>query len=114
MVVFGGVNGYQRPLNDVVSLNLQTGVWTTILKGDGIYTGENHGKLPHVTRCKSCIVMHEQRKLQDIESLEKIPPVQWKKAEESIEMEGIYIFGGLINQKPSNKLFVLKFSKNQD
>ena len=114
MVVFSGVNGYQRALNDVVSLNLSTGVWTTLLPGDGIYTGQNSGMLPHITRCKCCIVMHSQRYSQDIPSLEKIPPIQWIKAEESIEMEGIYIFGGLINQKPSNKLFMLRFTENLD
>ena len=46
-------------------------------------------------RAKACLVVHEQRTHQHIKTVTDIPEIDWRKAEEMIQYEGIYIFGGI-------------------
>lgn len=89
-------------------MNLETGVWSVLHPGDGLYDQESNG-IPHITRCKGCMVMHKQRQDQEIPNLRQIPPINWKKAEDKIKIEGWYIFGGIQNKKASDKLYIFKF-----
>lgn len=64
--------------------------------------------------------MHEQRQYQNIKSIKYIPPVDWRKAEEMIQYEGVYIFGGIhrrykdIIAETNDKLYILAVLPSDD
>ena len=114
MIVYSGIDNYQKNLNDIVSIDLTRGKWTTLYAGssnDGqtreqtIIAEQN---IPALSRAKACMVIHSQRAQQDIPSLDEIPFVKWKKAEDLLKFEGMYIFGGLHDDSSiNNKLYIL-------
>lgn len=69
--------------------------------------------IPALSRAKACMVIHSQRGQQDIPSLDEIPFVKWKKAEDLLKFEGMYIFGGLHNDSSiNNRLYILSLQND--
>ena len=108
MIIYGGIDNYQKNLNDVASLNLTNGKWTTIYAASTSEektlerTMSAEKSIPALSRAKACMAFHSQRSHQQIPSLDEIPFVQWKKAEDLLKFEGMYIFGGLHNDGKIN------------
>lgn len=61
------------------------------------------------------MVLHSQRGEEEILSVNYIPCVEWKKAEDLLKFEGLYIFGGLKKDNSiNNKLYILSLQNNYE
>ena len=71
--------------------------------------------VPPLCRAKACMVLHSQREEQEILSVNDVPCVEWKKAEDLLKFEGLYIFGGLKKDNSiNNKLYILALQNNYE
>lgn len=85
MIVYGGMDDFQKNINDVSCLDLKSRKWTRIL--GGILTGGQPVpgvQPPAINRAAACLVLHQQREFQQVDDLNAIPLIDWKKAQDII------------------------------
>ena len=105
----------QEALNDVESLDLKKGKWTTIYQNTDDVIGHAEKSISSLNRAKACMVVHSQRQSQEISSVNDVPSVVWKKAEDLLKFEGLYVFGGLFKDGSTNdKLHILTLQNDYD
>jgi len=113
LVIYGGINGRQQYLSDLIALNLgksnKLNEFTKLCKWNTVYTkGHKPGNLAN----HSCrLVLHPERlRTPNSVNLHALPEIRTV-GKNKIEYEGIYIFGGRDEKGPKNRLFILKIGQ---
>lgn len=102
MVVYGGMNDFNKLLGELIVYDLDKDEWIEKLR-------VKKGKLPSISHAQAATVFYEQRQRQYIKNLYNIPGVEWNKIDHFILEEGFYLFGGFLEGAyATNDLWILQ------